>query len=253
MPKKKTAGNVKNRTSTKSTSRQTIKSKGSTKGEGTKRKIAKARVIDPEKPSEKMSRRMLDSYVRRHGKELNKTLEKYRKNPSEWASVDERYKEVIERVQQAGTGRNIGKPKVGLGYREKKKEELLLLARRLQEAERFSIAESEEEQEEKFNRSYESFLKNHVPSYDQDKVTPEVYREMIDVFGASGNLLQDFGYEDYIQLVTDKVIEGYSARDVIRTAREVMDDIESDRIMNPDGTSMTTEDALDELTRRLGG
>jgi hypothetical protein len=238
MPKKKNEKSVKNRKSTKSIS---------------KPKVVKAKVLDPDKPSEKMSRRMLDSYVRRHGKELNKTLEKYRKNPSEWANVDDRYKRVIERVQEAGTGRGIGKPKVGLGYREKKKEELLLLARRIQEAERFSIDESEEGQEEKFNRHYESFVRDHVDAEDRDKVTPEVYREMVDVFGASGNLLQDFGYEDYIQLVTDKIVEGYMARDVIRTAREIMDDITDKKLMNPDGTGMTTEDALDELRKRLGG
>lgn len=240
MPKKKNEKNVKNRRTTKSISK-------------TKRNVAKAKVIDPDKPSEKMSRRMLDSYVRRHGKELNKTLEKYQKNPAEWANVDERYKRVIERVQEAGTGRNIGKPKVGLGYREKKKEELLLLARRIQEAERFSLDESDEEQEEKFMQSYESFVKgNHVPEADRDKLTPEVYRELIDTFGASGTLLQDFGYEDYIQLVTDKIVEGHSARDVIRTARQIMDDIQDHKLMNPDGTSMTTEDALDELRKRLG-
>ena len=182
------------------------------------------------------------------------SLEKYQKNPTEWANVDERYKRVIERVQEAGTGRNIGKPKVGLGYREKKKEELLLLARRIQEAERFSLDESDEEQEEKFMRSYDAFVKgNHVPEADRDKLTPEVYRELIDTFGASGSLLQDFGYEDYIQLVTDKIVEGQSARDVIKTAREIMDDIKEHKRMNPDGTSMTTEDALDELRKRLGG
>ena len=240
MPKKKNEKNVKNRRITKSTYKPN-------------RKVAKAKVLDPDKPTEKMSRRMLDSYVRRHGKELNKTLEKYQKNPAEWANVDERYKRVIERVQEAGTGRNIGKPKVGLGYREKKKEELLLLARRIQEAERFSLDESDEEQEKKFMRSYESFVGDHVSRDDRDKVTPEVYREMIDVFGASGSLLQDFGYEDYIQLVADKIVEGNSARDVIRTAREIMDDIKEHKLMNPDGTSMTTEDALDVLKKRLGG
>ena len=250
MPKKKTAGSVKSRTSTKSTSRQTTKSKGRIKAGSVK---VKARVIDPDKPTEAMSGRMLKRYIKKHGGQLNRELRKYRENLPEWEHVDKRYKETIKKVQEAGTGKNIGKPKVIYGYGRMKKPELLLLARRIQEAERFSLEESPDEQDKKFQDSYKKFVDNHVSEADKEKVTPAVYKEMVDTFGASADFMKDFGYEDYIQLVTDKIVKGYTARDVIRTAREIMEDIESGHLVKEDGTDMSTVDALDELTRRLGG
>lgn len=250
MPRKKTVKSANSRTSTKSTSQQTIKSKGRTKAGSVK---VKARVIDPDKPTEAMSGRMLKRYIKKHGGQLNRELGKYRERPSEWQHVDKRYRETIKRVQEAGTGKNIGKPKVIYGYGRMKKPELLLLARRIQEAERFSLEESPEEQDKKFQDSYKKFVDNHVPEAKKDKVTPSVYREMVDTFGASVDFMKDFGYEDYIQLVTDKIVEGYTARDVIKTAREIMEDIESGHFVNKDGTNPSTVDALDELTRRLGG
>lgn len=251
MPRKKSETAAKNRKSTKSDLRKTTKLQKSSKSV----KTVKARVVDPDKPSADMSRRMLDSYVRRHGKALNQKLDIYRKNMSEWANVDERYKTIIKKVQEAGTGKNIGKPKIGYGYREKKKEELLLLARRIQEAERFTLEESDEEQQKRFENSYKQFVKHHVPADIRNDVTIEQYREMVDVFGSSGSLITDFGYEDYIQLVSDKIVKGYTAKDVIRTARQIMDEIQDPDhpLLNEDGTAMSTEDALDELRKRLGG
>lgn len=210
-----------------------------------KPKVKTVKIVDPDKPSEKMSRRMLERYVQKHAREVNKQLEKYRNNPKEWENVDERFKRTFERAQEAGTGKgkNKGKPILYTDYRNKKKEELLLLARRIQEMERFSLEESDEEQNRKFEQSYETFLKNHVPSDMQDDIDKDTYRELIDVFGAGGSFMKDFGYEDYIQLVTDKIVEGYTARDVIKAAREVSDEI--------NGMGLDTEEALDKLREKL--
>ena len=120
-----------------------------------------------------------------------------------------------------------------------------MLARRIQEMERFSLEESDEEQNRKFEQSYETFMKNHVPSEMEDDIDRDTYRELVDVFGAGGSFMKDFGYEDYIQLVTDKIVEGYSARDVIKAAREVSDEIK--------GEGLDTEEALDLLRDKLGG
>lgn len=199
--------------------------------------MAKTLDMQSTNPSAGWTTRQLRSFIREATADINRefatlrlTSEDIRKDyPQIWAQR--------ERLIELGTGKEY-KGGVALGLSTKLKPQLVMQARALRETynilsdgERFSEAEAQ---------ARETFLRNR-PHLDMS-VTE--YHDFVETLGAIGNhVLNEFGYESFIELYDSAIDKGKSAKNVL--------DAVTDVVKESRGMGWTMEDMIDAMRNKL--
>lgn len=201
-----------------------------------KQKYSTAEELEEAKPMSEWTTRELRMWIRQTTKDLNE----YTENVPEEA-IDPRIEKMIHRAQKAAQGREEEGLHLGLNLTYKRKDQLMLQARRLKETRDYNLFVDENEREAKKEKARRSFNQ----SYHAD-LTEEEYSELVDTLGASDDYFRTFGYEDLINNMVDFINEGVDATLLVNTMSDIVSDLRSGRL-----DISSTEEALDELYSRL--
>ena len=118
-------------------------------------------------------------------------VSEYAKSVKEGFESDPKIEKAIRGLQKSGTGKQRSDYRMFIGTR-KRKADLLKQTRKVRSFEKLDIDTdtAKKFQNEKMERAYQSFKKNHDSSMSRQE-----YKRLADMFGSVGSMLEMFGYE----------------------------------------------------------
>lgn len=205
-----------------------------------------------DRPNKDMTVQQLRRYIRQTTKEVNAKYAEYVKNVKKGqGEINEALEREHERLYRLGkmhpdmTGRigDVSEKKIGAGVAFKRKNELLLQARALEQFNNVDAytPEYERQYDESERAAYSTFIQNNNYGLDTDNFSIDEYHNLVETLGALGEKVDTFGYAEIMSLYLE--VPDDKRADVVAAAIEVMREFK--------GKGYTQKRALKSLRRKL--
>lgn len=205
------------------------------------------------RPNKDMTVQELRRYIRKATKEVNAKYSEYVKNIKRGqGEINESLEQEHERLYRLGKmfpdlDKNYGdvsEKKIGVGVTWKRKDELLIQARALEQFNNVDAytPDYEREYDASEKQAYNTFLQNNNYNLNTDNFSIDDYHNMVETLGALGEKVNNFGYAEVMSLYLDTPQE--KRVNVVSAAVSVTRGLK--------GKGFTQKKALKQLRKKLG-
>lgn len=210
-----------------------------------KKKVKKTLQQIQSTPVIDLTTRELREEIRYLTNQANLKIFEYRQDVKSGKIKESKVGEILinQLKKSGGSGRLYHGEEIGKHLTYKTKNQLqiqLAKLRRFNDREDFT-SDYYKKQEEKFNKSYETFNKNHKGN----TFSKEDYKQFIDMIQDIKQVLPESIYEEITQTLSDLYKQASDEK------RQNFSDIVLDVYNNTKGQGLSTEDLLDRIAERL--